>query len=105
VGSADLWVHEGTVAISFMEPLFTGAVQVTTILLRTGEAAHSRNSIFTTAEGEDFMPRHRSPANVSVGIDINDAWRFSRGGSQAEHSGLRRGLWGHPACLQRRAHN
>jgi hypothetical protein len=56
VGTSDVWVLEGTAAISFIEPLFTGAVQVTTIVLKTGEAAHSRNSVFVLGNQLDFMP-------------------------------------------------
>lgn len=57
-GTAELWVHEGAFAISFMEPLFSGAVQVTTIVLKTGEAAHSRNTVMSS-DGT-FMPSQRT---------------------------------------------
>lgn len=46
-GTSDVWITEGPAAISFLEPLYSGAVQVTTIVLRTGEAAHSRNTILS----------------------------------------------------------
>jgi hypothetical protein len=54
VGTSDVWVVEGTGAISFLEPLLTGVVQVTTIILKTGEAAHSRNTLLSLTD--DFMP-------------------------------------------------
>lgn len=47
-GTAEVFVHEGTTAISFVEFLVTGAVQVTTIVLRTGEAAHSQNTVMSS---------------------------------------------------------
>ena len=54
-GTGDVWVIEGSAAITFLEPLLTGAVQVTTIVLKTGEAAHSRNTVLSL-NGDSFMP-------------------------------------------------
>lgn len=45
IGTAEVWVHEGLEAVSFLEPIATGAVQSTTIIVATGEAVHSRNTI------------------------------------------------------------
>jgi hypothetical protein len=56
LGVSDVRVVEGTVAISFLEPLFTGAVQVTTIVLKTGEAALSHNTVYVLGDHEDFQP-------------------------------------------------
>jgi hypothetical protein len=53
-GTADVFVIEGTSAISFLEVLASGAVQVTTIVLKTGEAAHSRNTVISGFD--EFMP-------------------------------------------------
>lgn len=53
-GTDDVWVVEGTGAISFLEPLLTGVVQVTTIVLKTGAAAHSRNTLLSLTD--DFVP-------------------------------------------------
>lgn len=53
-GTADVLVVEGTGAISFIEILGSGAVQLTTIVIKTGEAAHSRNSLLFGEDG--FMP-------------------------------------------------
>ena len=53
-GTADIWVVEGALAVSFIEPLGSGAVQVTTIVLKSGEAAHSRNTVMSI-DGT-FMP-------------------------------------------------
>ena len=54
IGVSEVLVVEGPVAISFIEPLRTGAVQLTTIILKTGEAAHSRNSVMSGVD--KFMP-------------------------------------------------
>ena len=53
-GTADVFVIEGTSAISFLEILVSGAVQVTTIVLKTGEAAHSRNTVISGVD--EFIP-------------------------------------------------
>jgi len=44
-GTSEVWVVKGERAISFMEPLATGAVQTTTVRLPSGEAVHSRHTI------------------------------------------------------------
>jgi hypothetical protein len=54
IGVSDVWVVEGTVAISFVEPLQSGAVQLTTIVRKTGEAAHSRNTVISGVD--KFIP-------------------------------------------------
>ena len=53
-GTAEVYVIEGMSAISFLEILTSGAVQVTTIVLKTGEAAHSRNTVMSGVD--EFMP-------------------------------------------------
>ena len=53
-GTADVFFIEGTNAISFLEILASGAVQVTTIVLKTGEAAHSRNTVISGVD--KFIP-------------------------------------------------
>ena len=53
-GTAEVFVIEGTSAISFLEILASGAVQVTTIVLKTGEAAHSRNTVMSGVD--KFIP-------------------------------------------------
>jgi hypothetical protein len=52
VGTADLNVHLGDLAITFMGPIPTGAVQTTTIMLKSGAAIHSRHTITE----KDFFP-------------------------------------------------
>ena len=54
IGVSEVLVVEGTGAISFLEILTSGAVQVTTIVLKTGEAAHSRNTLITGVD--EFIP-------------------------------------------------
>jgi hypothetical protein len=60
IGTSDVWVVTGSHAVSFLEPLPSGTVQVTTIVLGTGEAAHSRNTLMPNGvapEGEsNFVP-------------------------------------------------
>jgi len=52
IGTADLEVNLGNDAITFMEFLITGAVQTTTIILKTGDAIHSRHSVLEN----EFIP-------------------------------------------------
>ena len=54
-GTSDVWVHVGASATSFVEPLFTGATQTTTIAHSTGSAIHSRHTLITF-EGGGFLP-------------------------------------------------
>ncbi|MEQ1837881.1 MAG: hypothetical protein ABL858_06055, partial [Candidatus Nitrotoga sp.] len=54
LGTADVFFTKGSSAISFMEILASGAVQVTTIVLKTGKAAHSRNTVIS--ELDEFLP-------------------------------------------------
>jgi hypothetical protein len=51
VGTADVWVYEGSVATSFMEPVQSGTVQTTTIGLASGKAVHSRHTLRVAVEG------------------------------------------------------
>jgi hypothetical protein len=47
----DTVVHDGPGAISFFEPLPTGAGTLTTIVLKTGEASRSRNTVTSLETG------------------------------------------------------
>ena len=46
LGTSPEFVHVGTDAISFVEPIQTGAVQTLTSLLKTGEAVLSHHTIY-----------------------------------------------------------
>ena len=46
-GVADVTVYRGSFAITFMEPLITGAVQTTTVILKSGASVHSRHTIMS----------------------------------------------------------
>ena len=50
-GQANVDVHVGGAAISFMEKLETGAVQ-TTIISSTGHSVHSRHSVLSEKDGK-----------------------------------------------------
>lgn len=52
VGTADLEVHLGQDAITFIELLITGIVQTTTIILKTSDAIHSRHTVMENS----FVP-------------------------------------------------
>ena len=49
--TADVLVHEGPGAISFFEPLPTGAGILTTIVLKSGEASRSSNTVTSLETG------------------------------------------------------
>lgn len=46
----------GAAAVSFIEPLPTGAVQTTTVQLSTLEAIHSRHTLMGFDENAEFVP-------------------------------------------------
>ena len=52
--TTDTLVHDGPGAVSFFEPLPTGAGTLTTIVLSTGEASRSRNTV-TSLESGAFL--------------------------------------------------
>jgi hypothetical protein len=54
ISTTDVSVHEGPGAISFFEPLPTGSANLTTIVLKTGEASRSRNML-TSLESGSFL--------------------------------------------------
>jgi hypothetical protein len=51
MGTVAVSVHQGPAAISFIEPTPTGTVHLTTIVLRTGEASRSRNTVTSLMDG------------------------------------------------------
>ncbi len=53
-GTATVWVLQGSDAVSFIEPLLTGAAQLTTIMLPSGSAVHSRHTL-TPFDGGKFL--------------------------------------------------
>ena len=53
--TSDVWVVTGEKAISFVEPVVSGEVMSATIVVTTGEAIYSRNTI-TTVTGSPLMP-------------------------------------------------
>ena len=55
-GTAEVLALPGSVALSFVEPLDTGAVQTTTIKLATGEAIHSRHTLMGFGAEARFIP-------------------------------------------------
>jgi hypothetical protein len=54
IATADVLVHAGPGAVSFFEPLPTGAGILTTIVLKSGEASRSRNTV-TSLESGAFL--------------------------------------------------
>ncbi len=54
-GTSELITVRGDNAISFIEPLATGATQSTTIDLQTGEAVHSRHSLLSWGDARKFV--------------------------------------------------
>ena len=55
VGTSELLAIRGDNAISFIEPLATGAAQSTTISLSSGEAVHSRHSLLTVGDLQRYV--------------------------------------------------
>lgn len=55
VGTSELLAIRGENALSFIEPLATGAAQSTTISLSSGEAVHSRHSLLTVGAVQRFV--------------------------------------------------
>jgi hypothetical protein len=53
-GTATVWVLQGRDAVSFIEPLLTGAAQLTTIMFPGGAAVHSRHTL-TPFDGGKFL--------------------------------------------------
>ena len=51
LGSTTVSVYQGLAAISFIEPTPTGTVNLTTIVLKTGEASRSRNTVSSLMNG------------------------------------------------------
>jgi hypothetical protein len=49
--TTDILVHDGPGAVSYFEPLPTGAGTLTTIVLKTGEASRSRNTVTSLETG------------------------------------------------------
>jgi hypothetical protein len=51
ISTTEAVVHEGAGAISFFEPLPTGAANLTTIVVGTGEASRSLNTLTSLEKG------------------------------------------------------
>jgi hypothetical protein len=46
-GVSEVSLHKGGSAVTFLEPLDTGVVQVTTVVQDSGKAVHSRHSVLS----------------------------------------------------------